>query len=163
MTWRRLGYVVIWLASSWLGCDRDTKPAPPATATPPTAAAAAPSAAPPARVSDSGELEVVLPPIVLPEWAKRPVEPDSNPRVFGEARSICSAIKNQRFSSFGQIGTTTRRWSRLMWLFSQGDQGAACEIERLVRRVADEPGSDCKRLVPFFERTCKSYPPREIR
>jgi hypothetical protein len=160
MTWQQLGYVVLWLTGSSLGCDRGTKPAPAATAMPATAAPV-PSPAP--RVSDAGELELVLPPIVLPEWAKQPVEPDSNPRVFAEARSICSAIKNQRFSSFGQIGTMTRRWGRLMWLFSQGDQGAACEIERLVRRVADEPGSDCKRLVPFFAEACKGYTPREIR
>jgi hypothetical protein len=72
-------------------------------------------------------------------------------------------MARQRFSSFGQMAILTRRWSRVMWLFSQGDQGAACEIERLVRDAARHPGSDCPRFVDRFAGACKSYTPREIR
>jgi hypothetical protein len=50
-----------------------------------------------------------------------------------------------------------------LWLFSKGEQSAACEIERLVRKAAAEPNAECQKLVEFFAHACKHYPLLEIR
>jgi hypothetical protein len=68
-------------------------------------------------------------------------------------------MRKRGHGALNQIGTFTRRWGQLSWLYARGDRQAACDIEALMRRVAENPGSPCTaEQVDQFASSCRQTP-----